>query len=80
MLTKYIQAAMRRATYEWLAEDSIYYAEIPELPGVWASASTRQVLPQMLQEALEGWIVLGLSLHHPIPTIEGHTITVASVA
>ena len=42
MLTTYIQAAMQHATYEWLPEDGLYYAEIPELPGVWATSSERE--------------------------------------
>jgi len=71
MLTAYIQAAMRHATYEWLPEDGIHYAAIPELPGVWTSGATREELPSMLQAALEGWIALGLSLHHSIPVIDG---------
>jgi len=80
LLTKYIQAAMRHAVYEWLPDDGIYYAEIPELPGVWSSAATEEELPAALQEALEGWVALGLSLHHPLPEIDGQTIDVAHVA
>lgn len=71
---------MRHATYEWLPDDGIYYAEIPKLPGVWASAATREELPAALQDTLEGWIALGLALHHPIPAIDGLTISVAPVA
>ncbi len=80
MLTAYIQAALRHATYEWLPNDGIYYAEIPELPGVWASASTQEELPAALHAVLEGWIALGLSMHHSIPAIDGQTIVVAPVA
>jgi predicted RNase H-like HicB family nuclease len=80
VLTAYIQAAMRHATYERLPEDGIYYGEIPELPGVWASAPSEEDVPAALQDALEGWIALGLSLGHAIPAIDGRTITVASVA
>ncbi len=80
MLTKYIQAAMRHAVYEWLPDDGIHYGEIPELPGVWASAATEEALPAALQEALEGWVALGLALHHPLPAIDGQTIDVAHVA
>jgi len=69
VLTAYIQAAMRHASYEWLADDGIFYAEIPELPGVWASAATRAELPTMLQEVLEGWMAVGLAMHHPMPAI-----------
>ena len=71
MLTAYIQAAMLRATYEWLEEEGVWYAEIPSLPGVWASAATREELPAELQSVLEGWIVLGLKMHDPLPVIDG---------
>lgn len=76
MLTAYIQAAMRHATYEWLSDDGLYYGEISQLPGVWATSPNRDDLPKALQETLEGWIALGLSLHHPLPAIDGHVITV----
>ncbi len=71
MLTDYIAAAMRHATYEWLEEDGVWYAEIPPLPGVWASAPTREELPAELQSVLEGWIALGLKMNDPIPAIDG---------
>ena len=71
MLTAYIQAAMRQATYEWLEEEGLWYAEIPSLPGVWASAATREELPAELQSVLEGWIVLGLKMHDPLSVIDG---------
>jgi len=80
MITSYIQAAMGHARYECLPDDGIYYGEIPELPGVWASAPTQGELPAALQDALEGWIALGLSLNHPIPAIDGVAITVSHVA
>jgi predicted RNase H-like HicB family nuclease len=77
MLTAYIQAAMRSARYEWLPEDNLYYGEIPGLPGVWATSASQDDLPARLQDVLEGWIALGLALHHPIPAIDGHAISVA---
>ena len=79
MLTDYIRAAMRHAAYEWLPEDGLYYAEIPEMPGVWASAPTREELPAELQSVLEGWIALVLSMNHPLPAIDGLTVTVERV-
>jgi len=39
MLTKYIGAAMRRATYEILP-DGTFYGEIPDFQGVYANADT----------------------------------------
>ena len=70
MLSKYIQAAMHRATYEILEDDRSFYGEIPELPGVYATAETLEQCRDRLQEVLEGWILLGLHLQHPIPVLD----------
>lgn len=78
MLTGYIEAAMRHAVYEWLSEDGIWYGEIPELSGVWASAARKEDVPGALQAALEGWIVLGLALGHSIPAIDDHVLSVTA--
>ena len=80
MLTEYISAAMRHAHYEILSDDGTYYSEIPELPGVWANAPTLEACREELQEVLEGWIALGLSMHHPIPPIDGVEIVVKTPA
>ena len=37
MLTAYIQAAMRHATYK-LLDDGTFFGEIPDLQGVWGNA------------------------------------------
>lgn len=46
MLSKYIQAAMRRAKYQILEEDGIFYGEIPGFQGVCADTD-------MLEECRE---------------------------
>ena len=73
MLTKYIHAAMHKATYE-LLEDGTFYGYIPELNGVYANAKTLEECRDQLQEVLEGWIALGLRLGHPFPVIDGIVI------
>jgi predicted RNase H-like HicB family nuclease len=70
MLTQYIQAAMKCATYEILEEDGTYYGEIPGLQGVYANAETLESCREQLQEVLEGWILLGLHLQHPLPLLD----------
>ncbi len=70
MLTQYLQQAMYRAIYEKI-EDGTYYGEIPEFQGVYANADTLKACQEMLQEVLEGWIILGLRLQHPLPIIDG---------
>jgi predicted RNase H-like HicB family nuclease len=73
MLTKYIQTAMRRATYEIL-EDGTYYGEIDGFEGVYANHETLLGCLHLLQEVLEGWLILGLRLGHEIPVIDRLTL------
>ena len=40
MLTRYVEAAMRRARYEILKDDGTYYGEIPGCRGVYANAAS----------------------------------------
>jgi predicted RNase H-like HicB family nuclease len=80
MLTRYIETAMRRARYEWLAESNEYYGEIAELPGVWATGATRDSCAEELQEVLEDWIALGLAMHHQFPVIDGINVNIEAVA
>jgi predicted RNase H-like HicB family nuclease len=71
MLTDYISAAMRRATYDLLPDDEGYYGEITLLPGVYANARNLDACRSELQSVLEGWIMLGLAMGHPFPEIDG---------
>ena len=69
MLTKYIQTAMHQANYE-LLEDGSFYEEIAGFQGVYANAETLEACRDLLQEVLEGWIILGLRLQHELPIID----------
>jgi predicted RNase H-like HicB family nuclease len=70
MLTEYIQAALKRASYE-LLEDGTFYAEVPALKGLYANAPTLEDCRDELKQSLEEWIVLGLQLGHNIPELDG---------
>lgn len=70
MLINYIHTAMHKATYE-LLEDGTFYGEIPGCQGVWANAQTLEACRENLQDALEGWIILGLRLRHTLPILDG---------
>lgn len=65
---------MHRATYERI-EDGTFFAEIPDIQGLWANAQTLKTCQDELQEVLEGWIILGLRLGHTLPIIEGINLT-----
>jgi len=80
MLTRYIRAAMARAKYEILEDDGTFYGSIPGLRGVWANAPTLEGCREELQEVLEGWLLLRISRHLPIPPIEGIELTAREVA
>lgn len=80
MLTRYIQAAMRRAEYEILPEDERYYGRLPGLDGVWANAATLEACREELAEVLEEWVLLGLSRQQSLPVIDGMELTVKEVA
>lgn len=69
MLTRYICAAMRQATYE-LLEDGTFYGEIPPCKGVWSNADSLEACREELQDSLEEWIILGLRLGHKLPVVD----------
>lgn len=80
MLTQYIQAAMRRAKYEILADDEGYYGEIPGFQGVWANAENLEDCRNELAEILEGWIFLHLSDKTPLPVVDGIELSIKEAA
>jgi predicted RNase H-like HicB family nuclease len=70
MIREYISAAMRRAHYE-IEEDGSYYGEIPDCPGVFASEPSLERCREILEEVLEGWVILGLRMGQSLPVIDG---------
>jgi predicted RNase H-like HicB family nuclease len=80
MLTKYIQAAMRRAKYEILPDDGTFYGEIPGFDGVWANAHSLEACREELEEVLEEWLLLGISRNHPLPAVDGIELTIKETA
>ena len=71
MLTEYIQAAMRKAKYEILEDSKDYYGEIPGFQGVYSNAKELGECRNMLQEVLEGWILLNIADNTPLPKLAG---------
>ena len=80
MLTKYIKAVMSKARYEILPDDGTYYGEIAGFNGVYANADTLEACRDLLKEVLEGWILLRVSLHFPLPAVDGIELPVGEVA
>lgn len=75
----YIEAAISKRECEFIAEDGIYYCNIPGLRGVWASGTTLDACVDELRDVLDGWIQLGIELGHPIPVLDGLDISAAAV-
>ena len=80
MLRQYIQAAMRQARYEILADDGSYYGEITGFDGVFANAPELENCRDQLEQVLEDWVFLSISERHPIPVLEGIDLTVKETA
>lgn len=79
-ISTYADAAMRAARFDWTDDDATCYGEIPALAGVYAIGTTREECEQELREVLEDWIVLGISLHHDLPGIDGVSLPTPSRA
>lgn len=80
MLTRYLAAAMRRAHYELIDEDQLFFASIPGFDGLWSSGATLEECRDDLAEALEGWVILGLRLRHKMPELDGMDLDESEVA
>jgi len=76
MLTTYIQTAMQHARLTSLPESGLFFGEIPETPGVWATGPTEPTCLHELQEVLEDWIELTLVRGWELPVIDGVDINV----
>jgi predicted RNase H-like HicB family nuclease len=80
MLTDYLEAALKHARYEILADDGSYYGEIPECNGVYANEKTLENCREQLKEVLEEWILFRVHRHLALPVIDGIQITIKEVA
>ena len=80
VLTSYLKAAMRRATYEILPDDGSYYGEIPECQGVLSNAKTLEECRDELEQVLEEWVLFRIHQHLPLPVLDGIGITVKEAA
>ncbi len=73
-LTEYLRAAMRHAEYERL-DDGDWYAHIPGLAGLWASAKTVEDTRNDLCSALEDWLYVNAYIARlKLPEFDGVSI------
>jgi predicted RNase H-like HicB family nuclease len=80
MLLEYVQAALRHAKYEILADDRAYYGEITECNGVYANANTLEDCREKLREVLEESVLIRVHGDLPLPAIDGIELTIREVA
>lgn len=73
MRDKYIQAALDSARYRILNDDEPYFAEVPVLPGAWASGRTPEECREQLARAIDEWLLVRESQNLSIPAIAGIT-------
>ena len=66
---------MAKARFETL-EDGTIYGEIPGFDGVFACEKTVENCRDELEQVLEDWILLGVSLHHELPEVDGIVLRV----
>jgi predicted RNase H-like HicB family nuclease len=66
MFAEYLDKAMSHAQFEHI-EDGTYFGNIPGFDGVWADAGTEDACRTELREVLEGWILLHIADHTPLP-------------
>ena len=71
MLTDYIQATMKQATYRVLDNDEGIWGEVTELEGTWVCEPTYPRCRQALQSVIEDWILVKLKLGQFLPALDG---------
>ena len=76
MLTQYLKTALRKAHYQILPDDGLYYGEISECNGVYATAPTLEVCRDELEEVLEEWVLFRVHRNLALPIIDGVELAV----
>jgi predicted RNase H-like HicB family nuclease len=74
MFSEYMTAALEKAQYKIIDDEYPYFAEVPELEGVWATGKTIEECRNELIEIIEEWIVARLQRGLSIPMLCGQTI------
>ncbi len=74
MFSEYIASALEMSQYKVIDDEYPYFAEVPELEGVWANGKSIEDCRKELIEVIEEWIVARLQRGLSIPAISGQTI------
>ncbi len=79
MLLKYIDEAMRSAMYELLPNDRVFYGEIPNFSGVYATAEKLEACREELRATLEDWLLFSFTRNIPTPLVNGISLEIKKV-
>lgn len=80
MILEYIDAAIRKAKYELLPDDRLYYGEIAGFDGVYATAENLEDCRNELRSVLEDWLLFSLRKNLPVPEVESICLEIKNVA
>ena len=58
----------------WSAEDDVFIAEVPELPGCAADGDTRSQALENVETVIQEWIETARELGRPIPEPKGRLL------
>ena len=61
----------------WSAEDELFIAEVPELPGCMAHGASREEALRNAEDAISLWIEVAERRGRPIPEAKGRVLMVA---
>ena len=61
----------------WSAEDELFIAEVPELPGCMAHGDSREEALRNAEDAISLWIEVAERRGRPIPEAKGRVLMVA---
>ena len=58
MISEYINEAINKAKFEMIDKNKLYYGEVTELRGVWATGKTLEECRNNLVEVIDGWLLV----------------------
>jgi predicted RNase H-like HicB family nuclease len=61
----------------WSAEDRVFVAEAPELPGCMAHGDTQEAALANIKQAMQLWIVTAQEFGDPVPEPKGRRLMYA---
>ncbi|HEU0076711.1 MAG TPA: type II toxin-antitoxin system HicB family antitoxin [Longimicrobiaceae bacterium] len=61
----------------WSAEDAVFVAEVPELPGCMAHGNSQEAALANVQDAIQLWIDTAEEFGDPVPEPKGRRLMLA---